>query len=195
VETTNALLQKFPDTPLKMKSLSSEPAEKTMTHQDLQEDSWDDSRSGSSCHLCAPREPNNEYRLEIASLSISTLYLFRDQRFRGYSLLTFDQHHATALEELSKGEYSTFMHDLRQAATAIRSALNPDHMNYECLGNSSPHLHWHIVPRYKHDPRWGQPIWEGWQRNEFTINRFVLTDEEYAGIIERIRTSLEDLQV
>ena len=147
-----------------------------MSHQDLQEESWVDLRRGSDCVLCAPREPNNEYRLEIAKLSVSTLYLFRDQRFRGYSLLTFDHHHATALEELNDGEYTAFVLDLRQAATAIRTTLNPDHMNYECLGNSNPHLHWHIVPSYKHDPRWGQPIWEGWQRNEFTINRFVLTD-------------------
>lgn len=165
-----------------------------MTHQDMYEESWDESRSGSRCHLCEPREPNNEDRLEIASLSISTLYLFRDQRFRGYSLLTFNQRHATALEELSDAEYSAFMRDLRRASTAIRSALRPDHMNYECLGNGSPHLHWHIVPRYKHDPRWGQPIWEGWQRNEFTINRFILPEQEYAEIVERIRASLGALQ-
>jgi diadenosine tetraphosphate (Ap4A) HIT family hydrolase len=22
-----------------------------------------------------------------------------------------------------------------------------------------PHLHWHVVPRYKNDGRWGAPIW------------------------------------
>ncbi len=162
--------------------------------QDLQAHSWGVSLIGKHCHLCAPREPNDEHRLEIARLSISTLYLFRDQRFRGYSLLTFDARHATALEDLSSHEYAAFMHDLRQAATAIRSALNPDHMNYECLGNSSPHLHWHIVPRYRDDPRWGQPIWEGWQRNEFTIDRFVLPEQEYGEMIERIRSSLALLQ-
>ena len=133
------------------------PSEKmqTMNNQDLKQESWYHSRYALQCHLCAPREPNNEHRLFIAQLSVSTLYLFRDQRFRGYSLLTYDSRHATVLEELSNAEYNAFMYDLRQAATAIRTALNPDHMNYECLGNSSPHLHWHIVPRYKNDPRWG----------------------------------------
>jgi hypothetical protein len=40
------------------------------------------------------------------------------------------------------------------------------------------------------DPRWGQPVWEGWQRNEFTINRVSLDDAEYAHLVERIRSHL-----
>ncbi len=37
--------------------------------------------------------------------------------------------------------------------------VRPDHINVEALGNMIPHLHWHIVPRYWDDPRWGAPIW------------------------------------
>lgn len=44
---------------------------------------WANLLTGIGCYLCAPREANNDYRLEIGQLSISTLYLFRDQRFRG----------------------------------------------------------------------------------------------------------------
>ena len=32
-------------------------------------------------------------------------------------------------------------------------------MNYCSLGNVVPHLHWHLVPRYRSDPRWGSPIY------------------------------------
>ncbi len=151
---------------------------------------WNDLRAGKNCPLCLPREAATDYRIEIAALTSSTLYLFRDQRFRGYCLLIFDLRHATALEELSEDEYTRFMQDMRQAAQAIRSALQPNHMNYECLGNSSPHLHWHLVPRYQTDPRWGQPIWEGWPRNEFNINRVTLSDHEYDHLIQRIRAAL-----
>ena len=31
-------------------------------------------------------------------------------------------------------------------------------MNYETLGNSLPHLHTHLVPRFPDDPRPGQPF-------------------------------------
>lgn len=68
--------------------------------------------------------------------------------------------------------------------------MKPDHMNYELLGNSVPHLHWHIAPRYKTDPRWGRPIWEGYPNNEFQINRQTVSDAEYEQIISQIRAQL-----
>lgn len=134
---------------------------------------------------------DNNDALWIAELSISTLLLYREQRFRGYCILSFSAHNATSIESLSDAEYSQFMGDLRTASQAIRSACNPDHMNYELLGNSNPHLHWHIVPRYKTDPRWGRPIWEEWPRNEFNINRHTLAESEYVALVNQIRAALE----
>ena len=29
----------------------------------------------------------------------------------------------------------------------------------ECLGNTVPHLHIAVIPRYRSDPRWGRPVW------------------------------------
>jgi diadenosine tetraphosphate (Ap4A) HIT family hydrolase len=133
---------------------------------------------------------DNDDVLWIAELSISTLFLYREQRFRGYCILSFSAWDATSLEALNDAEYQQFMLDLRVASTAIRTALTPDHMNYELLGNSNPHLHWHIVPRYKTDPRWGQPIWEGWPRNEFKLNRHTLPEHEYSLLIEQVRIQL-----
>jgi diadenosine tetraphosphate (Ap4A) HIT family hydrolase len=138
--------------------------------------------------MAHPRD--NEHVLWITDLSISTLLLFRDQRFRGYCILSFAPWNATSLESLSDEEYRAYFEDLRTASMAIRKALKPDHMNYELLGNSNPHLHWHIVPRYKSDPRWGQPIWEGWPRNEFNDNRQTLSETEYTQIINAIRDCL-----
>lgn len=127
----------------------------------------------------------------ISQLYISTLLLFRDQRFRGYSILSFDPWDATRLDDLIEDEYTAFMSDVRTASIALRQALNPDHMNYELLGNSNPHLHWHIVPRYKTDPRWGRPIWEDYPRGEFTHNRQTLPDDEYRELVRLIQSHLK----
>ena len=136
---------------------------------------------------------DNDDVLWIAELRISTLFLYREQRFRGYCILSFSAWAATNLEALTDLEYQQFMQDLRTAAAAIRSALHPDHMNYELLGNSNPHLHWHIVPRYKTDPRWGQPIWEGWPPNEFKLNRHTVSEQTYSLLIDQIRAELKKI--
>ena len=40
-------------------------------------------------------------------------------------------------------------------------ARDPVKMNYLTLGNTVPHLHTHVVPRYRDDPAPGGPIaWE-----------------------------------
>jgi diadenosine tetraphosphate (Ap4A) HIT family hydrolase len=111
------------------------------------------------CPFDAPRPANNEHWDLIDTLSISSLYLAANQTYRGYSLLVFDARHVDRLDELSAAEWSAFSHDLFVANRAIHRALRPDHMNMDLLGNVISHLHWHIYPRYRTDPRWGGPVW------------------------------------
>jgi diadenosine tetraphosphate (Ap4A) HIT family hydrolase len=122
-------------------------------------DTWDALRMGSGCPFDGERPETNEHWDKIATLSVSTLYLHKIQTYRGYSLLVFDPRHATTLLELNERERSAFMSDLCRAEQGMGCVLKPDHFNVECLGNQIPHLHWHIIPRYKGDPRWGLPIW------------------------------------
>jgi diadenosine tetraphosphate (Ap4A) HIT family hydrolase len=69
------------------------------------------------------------------------------------------QEDVARLDQLTAGEYSALSGDLFVAQHAIANTLRPDHMNVESLGNVVPHLHWHIIPRYIDDARWGMPIW------------------------------------
>jgi diadenosine tetraphosphate (Ap4A) HIT family hydrolase len=41
---------------------------------------------------------------------------------------------------------------------ALQDVFAPIKINYNVLGNSVPHLHTHIVPRYADDPRPGWPF-------------------------------------
>lgn len=107
----------------------------------------------------APRAASNEHWDFVAALSVSSLYLAMNQTYRGHCQLIFDPRHATSPSQLSPGEWSAYCADLFIAQRAIVGVVKPDHLNIELLGNVVPHLHWHIIPRYRTDPRWGQPIW------------------------------------
>ena len=51
-------------------------------------------------------------------------------------------------------------------ARAIERAFHPRKVNYELLGNQVPHLHWHLFPRYDHDPEVLKPVWFALERAE-----------------------------
>ena len=47
---------------------------------------------------------------------------------------------------------------------SLREVLQPDKINLASLGNLTPHLHWHVIPRYRQDKHFPQPIWGTVQR-------------------------------
>lgn len=141
-----------------------------------------------TCPLCAPRRETGRFWIEISSLSVSTLYLDRNQTYQGQCAMVFDPRHVEGLEHLDNEEYTAFSRDLRIAGLAVASVCEPDLMNYASLGNVIPHLHWHIVPRYETDPRWGGPIYTT-TREEMHQAR--LEESAYESLVVAIRGALE----
>jgi diadenosine tetraphosphate (Ap4A) HIT family hydrolase len=43
--------------------------------------------------------------------------------------------------------------------SAQREGLRPHKINIASLGNMTPHLHWHLVPRFEDDAHFPKPIW------------------------------------
>jgi diadenosine tetraphosphate (Ap4A) HIT family hydrolase len=141
-----------------------------------------------ACPLCRPRPDESPQWVTVGALSVSTLYLDRNQTYRGHCQLVFDPRHAEGLELLDPDEYQRFSADLATAARAVFVAMRPDRMNYASLGNVVPHVHWHLVPRYRDDPRWGAPIYT----SDLTdMPHTALSEEEYGLIAERIRARLD----
>lgn len=148
---------------------------------------WVEMRRGVRCPLDTPRPESTDEWDIIASLSVSTLYLFKNQTYRGHCLLILDLRHATRPDELSNDEWLQFCADLYTAQNAIMRTLDPDHINIATLGNVTPHLHWHIVPRYRNDPRWGAPIWLT-QASDMPDIR--LDVNEHVALVQRLRAAL-----
>lgn len=92
--------------------------------------------------------------------------------------------HCEELYRLSDKDRKSFLEDMSRISRALSEAFNPDKMNYELLGNGMPHLHWHLIPRYKTDAFWGRPIWSGPRHQKR------LTREDYVEMVAMIKDKL-----
>ena len=106
-----------------------------------------------------------------------------DQYFQGYSFLTL-KWHTEELYRLSDRDRKSFLEDMSQVARSLSEVFTPDKMNYELLGNGMPHLHWHLIPRYKTDPFWGRPIWTG-SRSQKRLAR-----ADYDQVVAKLKANL-----
>ncbi len=102
--------------------------------------------------------------------SIGGEELFRDAKLRvvavtgaesvycGFCRVIWNTH-VKELTDLSRDDRNQFMDAVYRVETALRSSLVPDKMNIASLGNVTPHLHWHVIPRFKDDVAFPKPIW------------------------------------
>lgn len=113
---------------------------------------WKRLVSGESCPICLDGKPTNI----IAELEISYL-TSAESGIKGACTLFFKRH-AVELYELSPEDSSVYMRDIQRASKAIHQATGAVKMNYEIHGNTIPHLHAHLFPRYVGDQFEWQPI-------------------------------------
>ena len=66
---------------------------------------------------------------------------------------------------------------------AIKLFYNPDKINLASLGNLTPHVHWHVIPRFYDDDHFPDSIWSQQKKFKKTeisdqirkkINAFIL---------------------
>jgi len=67
--------------------------------------------------------------------------------------------HATEMTDLPRAERDEFMAVVFAVEEAIRETMRAEKMNLASLGNMTPHLHWHVVPRFADDRHYPGPIW------------------------------------
>ena len=72
--------------------------------------------------------------------------------------------HAREMADLSREEREALMAVVFAVEVAVRETMQPDKMNLASLGNMTPHVHWHVVPRFKDDRHFPNPIWAAPQR-------------------------------
>jgi diadenosine tetraphosphate (Ap4A) HIT family hydrolase/8-oxo-dGTP pyrophosphatase MutT (NUDIX family) len=149
---------------------------------------WEALVRGENCPLCAvigSTEAEDSYAITVADLSLSRLQIARNQYVPGYCLLIC-RRHVTEPHHLAEDEYARFYEDLRLASLALETVFRPLKLNIEILGNTVPHLHAHLVPRYFGDPAPGRPI-------DPAEQKVLLFEAEYDERIRQMRLMLDRL--
>jgi diadenosine tetraphosphate (Ap4A) HIT family hydrolase len=142
-----------------------------------------------ACGICAmiDRIDAGAFPDFIGELKSCYVILGDQQFYRGYCVL-LAKIHATELYLMPADSARLLSDEMRLVAEAIAAVVKPWKMNYECLGNSEPHVHWHLLPRNESEPaelRRG-PIW---LRPE-SERKVTLDENDRRALIGAIRTQL-----
>ena len=72
--------------------------------------------------------------------------------------------HAREMADLTREEREKLMAVVFEVEAAVRETMQADKMNLASLGNQTAHVHWHVVPRFRDDRHFPNPIWAAPQR-------------------------------
>ena len=142
-------------------------------------DRWAAMRGGEGCPICRDGMPRDV----VAELEASWVAMGEDAPMRGYAVLVLKRH-AVELHDLSDDEGAAYMRDIQHLSRAIADATNAVKLNYEIHGNTIPHLHMHLFPRYVGDPFEGRPI------DPRSVRGPVYAPGEFSALRDRVRVAL-----
>ena len=114
----------------------------------------------------------------------SDAYLQRADVQRGYTIVIWRGRHVAEPTELADEEAARYWLEVLRVGRALEAHLRPVKLNFETLGNSLPHLHTHVMPRYADDP------WPGWPFPFPEDQRPPFDEALYASDVDALRSLL-----
>jgi diadenosine tetraphosphate (Ap4A) HIT family hydrolase len=114
--------------------------------------------AGATCELCAG--PGGELIWRDDRCRVIRV---DDDNFPGFCRVVWNAH-VTELSDLAECDRSDLMKVVCAVEAAVRAITGADKINLASFGNVVPHLHWHVIPRWRDDSHFPQPIWGSPQR-------------------------------
>ena len=87
-----------------------------------------------------------------------------EEPFAGFCRVIWNAH-VREMTDLMPAQRTHLMEVVYAVEAALRALLQPHKMNLACLGNQTPHVHWHVVPRFADDSHFPHPVWAAPQRD------------------------------
>jgi diadenosine tetraphosphate (Ap4A) HIT family hydrolase len=108
-----------------------------------------------NCIFCS--SPPRGQRILYAN-DLYRVILVDDQYYVGYLQVILNEH-IKELTDLSQENALKLFAGVLTLEQTIRQVYSPDKINIASLGNVVPHVHFHIIPRFKTDRHFPNPIW------------------------------------
>lgn len=112
------------------------------------------------CPLCTPSAEDCVWSNEELRV-----ILVPEPDYPGFCRVVW-QAHVAEMTDLDAGPRARLMATVWAVEAAMRTALKPDKINLASLGNQVPHLHWHVIPRFRADAHFPDPIWAARRRDD-----------------------------
>lgn len=111
----------------------------------------------SACPLCQPSQNPILWQDNFCRV-----VLLQDADYPAYCRVELLAH-VKEMTDLAPQDRARTMKVVFAVETAVREIIQPDKINLASLGNKTPHMHWHVIPRFesdKHFPNshWGEAI-------------------------------------
>lgn len=90
--------------------------------------------------------------------------LVEDADYPGFCRIIWNEH-VKEMTDLPATLRTELMNTVFAVESAVREIMQPEKINLASLGNMTPHLHWHVIPRYIDDKHFPNPIWAAPVRN------------------------------
>ena len=112
------------------------------------------------CELCRSAGGDPLWRDQFCRV-----VLVDDPDYPGFYRVVLERH-VTEMTDLAREERVRLMDAVFATEAALRELIHPYKINIASLGNVTPHLHWHVVPRHSGDRHYPRPIWAEPARSE-----------------------------
>ena len=132
------------------------------------------------CSLCEPSELTILWQDDFCRV-----VLLDDADYPGYCRVELLAH-VKEMTDLSPADRSRTMQVVFAVETAIREVIQPDKINLASLGNKTPHMHWHLIPRFADDKHFPNSHWGGVTKREVKRDALEACNHELSGASKKI---------
>ncbi|WP_019880894.1 MULTISPECIES: HIT family protein [unclassified Methylophilus] len=140
----------------------------------------------SQCPLCLPTSQDLLWQDDFCRV-----VLLHDADYPAYCRVELLAH-VKEMTDLLPADRARTMKVVFAVETAVREVIQPDKINLASLGNKTPHMHWHVLPRFESDRHFPNSHWgESMRDSEVQPLSTAIRDQLQKIVVERVECALK----